>query len=180
MVLDAEDKLDEAKYFLALMQENVSDSKKFKYNLSAFLAAARSVTDILRTQLAQKPGFRRWHDSKKKELEKNRVSKLMMDKRIYNIHLRPINAKHHTKIETTEMIHVLDGALVVLTHENGTKEIISSEHEPQPKAPEPTEPKITEYWFFEECPEVDVLILCTEYLQILSNIVSESKSKFVA
>jgi hypothetical protein len=179
MLLDAEDKLDEARYDLALMQGNVSDSKKFRYNLSAFLAAARSVVDILRKQLAQKPGFRRWHDAKKGELKQNRVSKLLIDKRDYNIHQKLINATQHTNILATETVHVSESAVVIKIHENGTKETIYSSPETKPTMKVSTEPKITVYWFFEECPEVDVLTLCTEYVSILSNIVSEAKSKFL-
>lgn len=37
-------KIGEAKYFLARMEESIRDRMAFRYNLSAFLSAARSVT----------------------------------------------------------------------------------------------------------------------------------------
>jgi len=41
---DSREKLLEAEFFLERMKETQSDRAAFKYNLSAFLAAARSVT----------------------------------------------------------------------------------------------------------------------------------------
>ena len=47
---NTEDKLSEAKYFLERMKEHVMDREAFRYNLSAFLTAFRSVTFIMRKE----------------------------------------------------------------------------------------------------------------------------------
>jgi len=43
-------KLEEAKYFFKRMNEEVANRDPFKYNLSAFLAAARSVTFVMHSE----------------------------------------------------------------------------------------------------------------------------------
>jgi hypothetical protein len=56
----------EAEYFLQRMRENSSDRDDFKYNLSAFLSAARSVRWVLCEEHKNKPNFERWWNSKRK------------------------------------------------------------------------------------------------------------------
>ena len=46
----AREKLREAEYFLQGMRENSSERDAFKYNLSAFLAAARSARKFLKRE----------------------------------------------------------------------------------------------------------------------------------
>ncbi|MCD6209368.1 MAG: hypothetical protein J7J01_00480 [Methanophagales archaeon] len=53
MTTDTREKLLEARYFLEQMKERQSDQDAFKYNLSAFLAAARSVTLIMQKEFAR-------------------------------------------------------------------------------------------------------------------------------
>lgn len=52
--MKAWNKYSEAKYFLDRMKENISDPDAFRYNLSAFLAAARSITFVLQNEFKNK------------------------------------------------------------------------------------------------------------------------------
>ena len=61
MVTDTMDKLNEAKYFLKSMNDNTPEREAFKYNLSAFLAAARSVTFIMQKEFDSIKGFKDWY-----------------------------------------------------------------------------------------------------------------------
>jgi len=59
--MKAWDKYSEAKYFLEKMKENISNPDVFRYNLSAFLAAARSITFVLQKEFKnKKEGFNEW------------------------------------------------------------------------------------------------------------------------
>jgi len=54
-------KIGEAKFFLARMKESVSDRVAFRYYLSAFLSAARSVTQYAREESRSK-GRQQWYE----------------------------------------------------------------------------------------------------------------------
>ena len=54
-------KIGEAKFFLAKMSESVHDREAFRYYLSAFLNAARSVTKYAREESKTK-GRQEWYD----------------------------------------------------------------------------------------------------------------------
>ena len=54
-------KIGEAKFFLARMEESISDRVAFRYYLSAFLSAARSVTRYAREESRSK-GRQQWYD----------------------------------------------------------------------------------------------------------------------
>ena len=54
---DARHKLDEAQYFLELANNNIEDDKIFSFNISAFLAAARSVTYFMQYEFNNADGF---------------------------------------------------------------------------------------------------------------------------
>jgi len=53
-------KIDEAKFFLARMEESRRDRDAFRYYMSAFLAAARSVTQYAREESRSK-GRQQWY-----------------------------------------------------------------------------------------------------------------------
>jgi len=54
-------KIGEAKFFLAKMEESVSDRVAFRYYMSAFLSAARSVPQYAREESMSK-GRQQWYD----------------------------------------------------------------------------------------------------------------------
>ena len=54
-------KIREAKFFLARMEESLHDREAFRYYFSAFLTAARSVTQYAREESRSK-GRQQWYD----------------------------------------------------------------------------------------------------------------------
>jgi hypothetical protein len=54
-------KIGEARFFLARMEESVHDGEAFRYYLSAFLSAARSVTQYAREESRSK-SRQKWYD----------------------------------------------------------------------------------------------------------------------
>ncbi len=57
------EKFDEAEYFLQQMANCQSDRLPHRYNLSAFLSAARSVLQFANKEATSKPGGQTWYDS---------------------------------------------------------------------------------------------------------------------
>lgn len=56
---DTREKLQESEYFLGLMTLTQAERDTFKYNLSAFLSASRSVTLIMQKEYDRISGFKR-------------------------------------------------------------------------------------------------------------------------
>jgi hypothetical protein len=54
-------KIGEAKFFLSRMEESVEDRVEFRYYLSAFLSAARSVLQYAKEESSKK-GRQQWYD----------------------------------------------------------------------------------------------------------------------
>ena len=55
-------------YFLAQMEEKQAEQGPFKYRLSAFLSAARSVTFYVQKEFKHTPGFEEWYAQKQEEM----------------------------------------------------------------------------------------------------------------
>ena len=56
-VPNAHDKTNEAHYFLHQMMEHYHDCDRFRYSLSAYLQAARSITLMLQAELTHRDGL---------------------------------------------------------------------------------------------------------------------------
>ncbi len=66
-LLLVEERLLEAAYFAQRLKQQ-RDSDRFRYELNAFLAAARSVTFVLQKEMSAVAGFARWWDRQRKAL----------------------------------------------------------------------------------------------------------------
>jgi hypothetical protein len=72
----AGDKLLEAQYFLKQMKLVYQDDDEFRYNLSAFLSAIRSVTWHMQKQYERVQKFKRWYEAKRSEMKSDTELKL--------------------------------------------------------------------------------------------------------
>ena len=84
------DKLNEAKYFLEKMREAASDPDKVRYELTAFLSASRSITQIMQKEFSGKPGFIDWYTQKQKEMAQNGTLKYLHRQRSITFHEHPV------------------------------------------------------------------------------------------
>jgi len=180
--LDTQQKYSEAEYFLEMMEENVEDSQKFKYNLSAFLAAARSVTLFLEKRFPTKSKFNDWYFGKEQK-NKTRILKFFREKRNFVIHEKLINPR--AEISMTIPYSVAGSFSVEAIVRNAEGIITDYEYSESPAKPKlASKPKVVEEtaykWFFADWPEPneDVITLCERYLNDLKLIVEEAESKF--
>jgi len=75
----ARDKLNEARFFLDKMKDG--RDREFRYYLSAFVSAARSVTGALQASLRSRAGFDEWYMPRQKSLEGDRIARIVKQSR---------------------------------------------------------------------------------------------------
>ncbi len=80
-----DDKIREADHFLQRLK--TARSETFRYELSAFLSAARSALQYALEEANGKPGGALWYQA---EVSRNAVVGFLRDKRNLNIHERPV------------------------------------------------------------------------------------------
>jgi hypothetical protein len=91
---DTEIKLGEADFFLKLIEQNAAHQAILYYGLSAFLAAARSITLYLQAEGAQYDGFFDWYKEIQEQLKNDEIAKYLKDTRDKALHAR------YSKIKT--------------------------------------------------------------------------------
>lgn len=173
------EKLMESKYFLERMMETQSDRDAFKFNLSAFLAAARSVTAIMQREFDKVTGFKDWYKEIQAKLQSDDTVKLLKDKRDVTIHQQPVRLHAHVNVSITEHIAISDSVSVVITRADGTVERLESEPSPS-HVPDRTETIVEPewQWYFDELPEKDIVTVSKEHIAKLDTIVEECESRF--
>jgi hypothetical protein len=179
MMTDTREKLLEARYFLKLMKEKQSDRDAFKYNLSAFLAAARSVTLIMQREFDKVSGFKEWYAEKQAKMQSDETMRLLNDKRVMTIHQRPVRPNAHINVSASEHITLSDSISIVVTRADGTVERMESEPTPPPE-PAKTEGTTEWRWYFDELPEKDVVTVCEEHIAKLETLVKKCESRFTS
>lgn len=176
---DTREKLREAKYFLERMKEEQSNRDTFKYNFSAFLSAARSVTFIMQGEFKNVHGFEKWYKEKRSEMQNDESMKFFNKKRRMTIHQQPVRPHAHVNTSISEHITISDSISIVITRADGTVE--RRESEPMsPPAPAKTEVTTEWRWYFDDFPEKDVVTASEEYIVKLENLVEECESLFTS
>lgn len=82
----AEDKFQEAHYFISGMLEEYHHPSPFRWNLNAFLQALRSVTFILQSEMAHVPGFQEWYQEQRGLMREDPLLRLFVSGRDIVVH----------------------------------------------------------------------------------------------
>lgn len=85
---DTEIKLAECKFFLNMIEQNASHQAVMYFCLSAFLAAARSITLFLQAEGCQCEGFLEWYEGVRERLKDDEVAQFLKDSRDEALHAR--------------------------------------------------------------------------------------------
>jgi hypothetical protein len=112
-------KLDEARYFLAKMGSTHAEPQHYSYNLSAFLAAARSTLQYALKEAQTKPGGQHWYDQL---VASSPEASFLKDQRDVSIHAKPVVPVRHINVYDTISISVGDSALVTIKRADGSME----------------------------------------------------------
>lgn len=173
--MQEEAKISEAKYFLAQMTALMNDRVAFNFNLSAFLAAARSVLQYAHKESRQKPGGQAWYDN---AVAQHATVSFFKDKRDISIHVNPISPSATIDALFTDTLHLSDSVSATIVHNDGTTEEVPAANPPPTPAPSETEATVTYQYFFKDWSGNDqVLKLSGEYIAQLESIVSDGVAK---
>ena len=166
------DKFNEAKYFLEEMKRVSSDPDKFRYELTAFLAASRSITLIMHKEFLDKTDFTDWYVQKQSEMKNNPTLKYLHRQRNISHHERPV-VQYPFNI-TEQSVNSI-GTRIVLSG-TGSGINLSSSLVTLPIM----QPANSVTYYFGDMPsnDKDVIMLCQEAVNALEDIVVECETKF--
>lgn len=91
--MDTEGKINEARFFLKKMKEKYNNRAEFKFYLSAFLSAGRSIIWIMNAEFNKVPFFKEWYDNRKLDDEQARVFKLINTLRVETNKVKPVRTR---------------------------------------------------------------------------------------
>ena len=202
MNTNTRDKLDEARYFLNQMQriqQKQASRDYFRYKLSAFLAAFRSVPHIILSEYGDArdtqgtSGFQAWFDREWSNLRKNNDIDFLIEARNATIHERPVRPSATYSEHLGETIGVRNSVSWVLTRADGSvakgESIDARTAESEQKKPETR--SFTKYYFttlpprrrrthrpVPDPPSKDVVTVCAEGLAALDRFVAKAEARF--
>jgi hypothetical protein len=183
-------KLDEARFFLDLMEKHYLEVPGFSYYLSAFISAARSVLWVMRAEHAPIDGWEAWFDSKNVDPELETFLSRINDLRIRSVKRgTPVtSAKVELSIRRENFTPELER---FLKDHVGQMCRVSLSGPPQEHPPPPAPTTVEEggfsvpgvkladvYRVVEEFPEEDVLKVAQRYYVWLEGLVSECEGRF--
>ena len=178
-----QDKLQRANYFRFQMKDAGGNRDHFRWNLEAFLEAARSVTDIMHTEYTRKksPGFDDWHREKTKEMIADPVMHFLLKKRNEVVHAKVVEVQGRHRADITEDLSPLtETVTVVVTRADRT--VVETQHVPtvavEPVASSQPVSASQFIWTFQEFPDRDVISVVEEILSKLERLVVECVQRF--
>lgn len=175
--MNATDKLVETRYFLKQMENNIDDLKLFKYNLSAFLSASRSVTWHLQKEFSGNKNFELWYDIKQLQMSKDPLFVFFKDTRNFVVKECEASIIGHHKASFSLNIGLTDKVELEVKRGNGkTIEKIEVSNSSSNDKKQEKESSIDRRWFFIDYfgKEQEVIPLCHEYVKGLEDLLEEA------
>jgi len=176
------EKIKEAEYFYKQILDTQEDSETFKYNLSAFLSAARSVLQFARKEAKTKSKGLHWYDIC---VSKKPIISFFRKKRNINIHREPVKTIKDITLALTEALPLsisMGPIRIVQKDKCGniiSKSISENQSKPEPrKVEKQVPPKVTyRYRFNDWTGDEDIPTLCRKYLDEVKIIAIDGKQK---
>jgi len=167
-------KLAEAKYFYNKIKDELENTNSFKYYLSAFLGASRSVLQYAGEEAKSKKN-QAWYDGC---ISKSSLFKFFKDKRDINIHAKPLETIKQVKVIIKEIINLSDSINVIKRDKDEyIYEVSFSKQESKPKIQEP-QPSLEYKYIFDDWPGgEDIVELGGKYLIELENLIKDGIGK---
>jgi hypothetical protein len=172
-----EEKLDEARHFLSNMAVSLDDPKVFRFELSAFLSAARSVLQYALEEAKMKAGGHAWYNAQVSSKPEIRFFK---DKRDTGIHVEPVIPTTNLNIAITDFVRISDSVSIKVVDNDGNVVHESSAASPPPPPPAIPDPPASisySYTFPDWTGTEDVLALSSKYLAALDAVVKDGFAK---
>lgn len=175
------EKIEEAKYFYSKMIKNYEHINYFRYNLSAFLSAARSPLQYAYKEVnpkdksLAKPEAQNWY----KKVMEDPLLKFLRDERNDNIHDEPVSFRKDIEIAIAEAVGVGESLSAKIKRTDGSVELRENliNTRPKTKNVKATVESKSTYRFDKWTGDEDVLTLCEKYIQELEKVVRDGVSK---
>jgi hypothetical protein len=170
-----QEKLDEARHFLEGMTRSIEDPVAFRFELSAFLSAARSVLQYAREEAITRTGGQAWFDA---HMRRDRVLNFFKDKRDVSVHVRPVVPAATINVTASDVIQFSEAFLLRVFDDEGN--LISEKGSGSPAPPPVVSPPSSVsrvYNFPDWSGQEDVLQLCRGYMSALEGVVSDGHSR---
>lgn len=184
MVTRTEYKLEEARFFLAYLEQHWNHVPHVDFYLSAFVSAARSITWVMKAEFSAVPGWEQWYEGKKPSREIRDLLRKMNDVRVRAVKTTPLKTRTTAKVTipleelTPRVLAFLESGAPGLIHLEPTDEtntVVHVKHGNEILA------KAHLNSASHELPEFggrDAKDVCREYLSELEGLVSECLSTF--
>jgi hypothetical protein len=169
------EKIREAEYFLGRMTAKREIREAFRFNLSAFLSASRSVLQYALEAARQQPGGQAWYDG---HMATSKIVMFFRDKRDVNIHVEPVALRADIGVQAIERIGLTESVTIEI-FEDG-RLVGRHESTPAPLEPAPAdEPAAisTVYKFGDWVGVEDVFQLSRQYLNELKAMVVDGQRR---
>jgi hypothetical protein len=144
---DTKHKLEEASFFLGKVKSCLDDPIGLSYYLSAFVSAGRSVTWVMQSEFGKNQEHKEWYEMKMKDMTEDNILDFFNSVRIITIHQEG-KVRFRRKIS----VYVIE----------------------PPPIEQPTPSREIEL-FLENAPEKNGIKLCNQYLQKLSDLVTDAE-----
>jgi hypothetical protein len=173
--MNEREKIQQAEYCLAQLAQGQDNIVEFKYKLSAFLSAGRSVLLYAFEEAVPKTGGQAWYD---RRMAQSAVLKLFKDMRNLDIHEEPVSVHKASEVNVSETLHFSASVAHIMRGPSGevVSEGSSPEEKPVPTAPAEVVVKERLKFAAWRGPE-DILSLCAIYLDELKVFVADGQTK---
>ena len=175
-------KLAEARFFFEKIREYYHRSPDVGYYANAFIAAARSVTWVLKAECQDIPGWREWYEAKSPTEEEERFLKKMNDARIRSQKKESIALQAIVTITVPEPDKEDNSSSEIISDDKGgrtkTMKIPMVTAGPGKAYIRPDLTQATKE--LEEFRGEDVVEVAALYLEMLTELVEECRARFFA
>ncbi len=170
-------KLAEAEYFYGRMQAERYSDAAFLHNLSAFLAAARSVLQYALKEAKAKSGGTQWYTTR---VSGTPVLKFFKGKRDLTIHEKPVVPAKEVNLEMHATLRLSSSLeLKVFDSDGNLRETRVTPPEPPPtsKAAAPATVTVEYTRFADWLGTEDLMTLCKLYMDELKAVVADGQAQ---
>jgi hypothetical protein len=175
--MNEEGKLEEAAHFLGQMRSSLQHPDVFRYNLSAFLSAARSVAQYALKEAQTKPGGQAWFD---RLVEQDKLIGFFASRRNANIHDEPVQLDGHVDVYVKDAAYLSERAVVEkFDREGNLVEVVEGEP-PRPATDSEWTPDLAfvpHYTFAQWQGSEEIPELCERYLAALRRLVIDGRAR---
>ena len=170
-----QEKLNEARHFLAGMMGSYEDSTAFRFELSAFLFSARTVLLYTLDEAKTKSGGLGWYNA---HMRNSPVLSFFRDKRNLSIHETPVIPAARINVAVSDVIRASEAVLIRHFDDEGnlvSERAIGSQTPPSVVSPPPS---VSRAYNFPDWPgQEDVPQLCRACLAALEVVVNDGYSR---